>query len=185
MTDAESEIVLVVDDEPQLAEIFSLFLSTEYEVRTATSGAQALEEAEADVDVILLDRRMPEMTGDEVLAELHEREVDAMVGMITGVDPERDIVDMAFDDYLTKPVEKEDLLSFVENLLLRSTYDERGQEYFSLASKKAVLKAADNDDSAEYRELVDQLNELRDEIDGCLDAVFPTAKSLHGSGAER
>lgn len=165
------ETVLVVDDEPSLAELYSVFLDTEYDVRTATSGAEALEKADDEVAVILLDRRMPEMTGDEVLAELNERDIDPLVGMITGVDPDGDILDMQFDDYMTKPISKDDLLAFVETLLLRSNYDESGKRYFSLASKKAALEHAENDDSTEYRELVERMDELRSEIDVCLDAV--------------
>ncbi|MFB6105679.1 MAG: response regulator, partial [Halobacteriaceae archaeon] len=59
--------VVVVDDEEGIAEAYSYWLSDEYDVRTAQSGAGALETIDEDVDVVLLDRRMPDRSGDEVL----------------------------------------------------------------------------------------------------------------------
>lgn len=168
MTDAT---VLVVDDEPELTELYRAFLADEYDVRTATSGAEALEEADEAVDVALLDRRMPDMTGDEVLAELRSRGLDCMVAMLTAVEPGTEIVDMAFDDYKVKPVDRSDLLGLVDVLLERVTYDEQSREFFRLASKKAALEIAGNDDTEEYDRLVERIARVREEIDTTLDRV--------------
>jgi CheY-like chemotaxis protein len=67
MTRVDEGTVLVVDDEPQLAELYSMQLAEEYEVRTATGGPEALDLVDEEVDVALLDRRMPRMSGDELL----------------------------------------------------------------------------------------------------------------------
>ena len=172
--------VLVVEDEAQLAELFTAFLAPGYDVRTATSGQEALEMADEELDVVLLDRRMPDRSGDEVLAELVDRGVDAMFGMISGVDPDTDIVDMPFDDYLTKPVARDELLAFVETLELRSTFDACSQEFFQLASKRAALERAENDDTDEYHDLLERMKELRTEIDVTLDAVGPEPVEMGG-----
>jgi DNA-binding response OmpR family regulator len=111
----------------------------EYEVRTATGGPEALDLVDEEVDVALLDRRMPRMSGDELLDKLRERGIEAKVAMLTAVDPDVDIVDMPFDDYRTKPVAAAELRGLVRTLLLRASYDERCQEFFQLASKKAAL----------------------------------------------
>jgi len=57
-----------------------------------------------EVDAVLLDRRMPDVHGDEVLARLREEGCDCPVIMTTAVDPGMDILEMDFEDYLCKPV---------------------------------------------------------------------------------
>jgi CheY-like chemotaxis protein len=63
--------VLVVDDEQRAADTYANVLASEYDTRTAYGGEEALELVEtADFDVVLLDRRMPELTGDDILAAI-------------------------------------------------------------------------------------------------------------------
>lgn len=174
MTDSQAPTVLIVDDDSELADLYSKFLASEYDVRTATGGGEALEKADADVDVILLDRRMPELSGDEVLARLAGRGLDAQVAMLTAVEPERDIVDLPFDEYQTKPVTRDELLALVRVLLERAKYDEHSQRFFSLAVKKATLEAANEYGSEEYERIVTQLEDLRDGIDTTLEEVSET-----------
>lgn len=118
---------------------------------------------------MLLDRRMPEMSGDEVLTEMRERGLDVRVAMVTAVDPDFDIVDMAFDAYLTKPVTKPDLVETVEQLTTLSEYESGVREQFALAEKRAVLEIemseAELEASDEYAELTRRLEELEDETD--------------------
>ncbi|MFB6217786.1 MAG: response regulator [Halobacteriaceae archaeon] len=175
MTGAGNPRVLVVDDDTDVAELYSVYLSEEYDVRTATGGSEALRKADDTIDVALLDRRMPGMSGDEVLAELRERDIDCRVAMLTAVEPDTDIVAMPFDDYKVKPVDRGDLIGLVEVLLERAAYDERSQEFFSLASKKAALEVAGNDDTEEYDELVERIESVREEIDATLDSVSAEA----------
>ncbi|RAW46365.1 DNA-binding protein [Halorubrum sp. 48-1-W] len=170
-TDGSSPTVLAVDDEPDLAELYRIYLDERYDVRIATSGEEALEEMDEDVDVVLLDRRMPERTGHEVLSEIRGAGYDARIAMLTAVEPDVDIVDMPFDDYKTKPVTREDLVALVEVLLERAAFDERSQRFFALASKKAALEAAQSTDTEEYDELVEQLEAVRAEVDETLDRL--------------
>ncbi|MDY6819299.1 MAG: response regulator [Halobacteriales archaeon] len=171
MSDPTDATVLVVDDEHDIADLYSTLLEPEFDVKTATSGAEALEKADETVDVMLLDRRMPEMSGDEVLIELRERGVDCRVAMLTAIEPEKDIVELPFDDYEVKPVDQSDLLGLVEVLLKRDQFDRQSQEFFSLASKKAALEVAGNDDTPEYNRLANRVEELHAEIDATLEHV--------------
>ena len=171
MTDTEDATVLIVDDEPELATLYRTFLEGTYSVETATSGEDALEQVDEHVDVVVLDRRMPEMSGDEVLARLTEYGLDVQIAMLTAVEPEVDIIDLSFDDYITKPVDNEELLALVDVLLKRATYDERSQEFFQLAAKKATLETAGREQSAEYRELTDRLQQLQQEVDATLEEL--------------
>jgi len=161
--------VLAVDDEPDLAELYRVYLDSTYDVRIATGGEGALAEMDDSVDVVLLDRRMPDMSGHEVLSAMREAGYDARVAMLTAVEPDVDIVDMPFDDYKTKPVTKEDLLTLVEVLLHRAEFDEHSQEFFALASKKAVLEATDATNTDEYEELIDRMESVRERVDDTLD----------------
>ncbi|WP_418285853.1 response regulator [Halorubrum sp. DTA46] len=170
MTDgAARPTVLAVDDEPDLAELYRVYLDSAYDVRIATDGEAALAEMDDDVDVVLLDRRMPDMSGHEVLSAMREAGYDARIAMLTAVEPDVDIVDMPFDDYKTKPVSKEDLLTLVEVLLHRAEFDRHSQEFFALASKKAALEASGTTGTEEYEELLEKIERVRDRVDDTLD----------------
>jgi len=165
--------VLVVDDEPALAELYSAWLDREYTVRTATSGEEALAEIDAGVDVVLLDRRMPDLSGDEVLATIRDRDVNCRVAMVTAVNPEFDVIEMGFDDYLLKPVDHEELLTTVDCLDRRSEYDEKLQQYFALVSRRATLKQekteAELARSDEYADLGERIGALQAELDDLIE----------------
>ncbi|ELZ45683.1 response regulator receiver protein [Halorubrum californiense DSM 19288] len=161
--------VLAVDDESDLAELYRVYLDPVYDVRIATGGEGALDAMDDAVDVVLLDRRMPDMSGHEVLNAIRGDGYDARVAMLTAVEPDIDIVEMPFDDYKTKPVTKEDLVTLVEVLLHRAAFDERSQEFFALASKKAALEAAGTTNSDEYEELLERMEAVRLEVDDTLD----------------
>ena len=171
-------LVLVVEDEPDLADLYAAWLGDEYRVRTAYGGREALDqidEADDAVDAILLDRRMPGLSGDEVLTAVRDRGIDCRVAMVTAVEPDFDILEMGFDDYLVKPVTSDTLRETVEGLLRRGEYDTEVQELFSLTSKKAMLEseksASDLADNEEYQRLTDRIEELRERADESRDAV--------------
>ena len=169
---ADLPLVLVVEDEPDLADLYATWLRDDYRVRVAYGGREALDELDDEVDVVLLDRRMPDLSGDEALEAIRDRGVECRVAMVTAVEPDFDIVEMGFDDYLVKPVSRESLKETVENLLLRNTYDDGIQELFSLASKKAILEsekdAATLEEHEEYQKLSDRVDELRSQLDQAL-----------------
>ncbi len=163
--------VLVVDDEADLADLYTAWLEGEYDLRTAYGGSEALEAFDEDVDVALIDRLMPDMSGDEVLATIRERTdgEDVKVAMVTAVEPDFDILEMGFDDYLVKPIRREELLDAVDRLRSRATYDEKLQEYFALVSKRSALESQKSErelaEHAGYQELDAEVAETREELD--------------------
>jgi DNA-binding response OmpR family regulator len=171
MTAPEEGTVLLVEDEVNLAESYASILEREYTVRIATSGSAGLAKADDEVNVVLLDRRMPGMSGDELLATLVEEGISAKVAMLTAVEPEASVVEMPFDDYITKPIEDAELLALVDVLLRRAAYDERSQEFFRLAAKKATLETAGKEHTAEYEQLTDRLQALQAEVDRTLEEL--------------
>lgn len=175
MTDNSKVEILVVEDESDLAKVYTDILSRQFSVHTATGGEEALDIIDESIDIVLLDRRMPEMSGDEVLSAIRSRGLNCQVAMLTAVEPEQEIIDMPFDDYRLKPVSQSELVGLVETLRKRATYDALSQEYFSLVSKKAALELADNDEGEEYEMLLDQLDDLRTEMDTVLDRISAKA----------
>ncbi|GAA0279152.1 HalX domain-containing protein [Halobacterium noricense] len=172
MTDEEAR-VLVVDDDEALTDVYAEWLSERYAVQTATTGEAALHELDDAVDVVLLDRRMPGLSGEDVLDRIRHAEYDCRVAMVTGVRPNTDVVDLGFDEYLLKPVDRDDLHDVVDTLLDRSAYDDRLQELYALSSKRALLESEADDGDLEldesYQELVARIQELRDRIDDTMD----------------
>jgi len=164
---AGDRTVLVVDDDEEITETYRGMLEPEYTVITANSGEAALEKLHSSVDVVLLDRRMPGMTGDDVLDTIRSRERDCRVVMITAVEPDTDIIGMAFDEYLVKPVTNEQLHDVVEQMIRRSEGDDRIQEIFAVASKLATLEAKleydQLDESEAYKNLRATFFSLREE----------------------
>ncbi|THE63036.1 response regulator [Salinadaptatus halalkaliphilus] len=160
--------ILVVDDESRLADLFAAWLEADWSVETAYDGEQALEAMSESVDVVLLDRRMPGLSGDEVLEKFRDREYDSRVVMVTAVDPDFDIIQMGFDDYLVKPVSKDELLEMVEDVSTRSAYETDIQEYYALVSKKALLESEKPDreleTNEEYQQLCDRVTDLESQV---------------------
>jgi DNA-binding response OmpR family regulator len=166
LADSSSQpVVLIVDDEETVADTYALRLQNRYQTRTAYGGEQALEAIDDDVDGVLLDRRMPDIHGDDVLAEIRERGYDCKVIMATAVDPELNILEMDFDDYLCKPIFQETLVETLEKHLEdASGGDEELDEFFRIVSKLSVLEdektRAELEESEEYERLKQRAEEL-------------------------
>ena len=161
--------VLVVEDEDHLAELYSDYLSDEYDVRTAYGGTEALEMLSSDLDVVLLDRRMPVVSGSEVLAEIEERGYQCRVAMVTAVDPDFDIIDMGCDDYIVEPVTRDAIREVVDRLMRVTEYDERMRELTAKRLKRNVLQVEKSrtelEDSEGYQRLQNDIATLEAEID--------------------
>ena len=166
--DAESPTVLIVEDDADLAELYAVWIQEPYHTRVAHDGDQALDVLDEHVDIVLLDRRMPGLSGDEVLAEIRDREIDCHVAMVSAVAPDFDVVDMEFDDYLAKPVSKDDLHETIDELLARADYHEQVQDYCSLATRCAALETEKSevalDASDRYAELQEELADKRERL---------------------
>jgi two-component system OmpR family response regulator len=117
--------VLVVDDEPSLAELLSSVLRYEgWEVSTAGTGAEAIETArEFKPDAVILDIMLPDFNGLEVLRRLRAELPHVCVLFLTARDAVEDRVagiTAGGDDYVTKPFSLEEVLARLRGLLRRA-----------------------------------------------------------------
>jgi len=158
------QVVLVADDNDRVNTMHTAWLEGSYTVRTATDGEETLRNLDTDVGVVVLDRRMPGLSGDEVLDWIRSQRYDIRVVMVTSEDVDDDVLDLAFDAYLTKPVRKHELQSVVADLFERREYSAQLQAYLALRSKLALFNAEYPADSletnAEYQQLQDRLADM-------------------------
>jgi DNA-binding NtrC family response regulator len=114
-------VILVVDDDPGLRESFRLILEDEYEVLDVPDGAQALDIVRScQVDLVLLDIRLPGMDGLEVLERIKALDEQLDVILITAVKTLRTAVSamkLGALDYLTKPFDEEEVLTVIRRAL--------------------------------------------------------------------
>ena len=117
--------ILVVDDEQHVRRVLEVMLTRKgYRVDTAGGGEEALSAHHAEVfDLTILDLRMPDMDGLDVLAEIRRRDPDASVVMITAyasVETALTAMKNGAVDYIGKPFKEDEILLVVEKALERA-----------------------------------------------------------------
>lgn len=186
--------VLVVDDELGPRESLRMLLKPLYTVETAESGRVALEQLpQVRPDLVILDIKMPDMDGLEVLRRIKAADPSIEVVMITAY-ASLETVKLALSrgafEYLIKPFTRQDIEDVLRRALLRRQSDlgARGQiaalveEMRSLATKTRELEEAARREAAEQSLRVTQLSILREiarTITGNLDLKEVTRTVAH------
>ncbi len=171
--------VLVVDDDEEMADLYAGFLTDRYAVDVAYEGEAALERLiEGSYDVLLLDRKMPDISGDDVLVTLRDWELDVSVALVTGEKPDSDMLDRGFEEYLLKPVSRETLRTTVDDLLDSVSQDALWRELSELRVRKNILEV---ESTPEELRTNDQYEDLTARIDALVarlpDAMIEEADS--------
>jgi DNA-binding response OmpR family regulator len=114
--------ILVVDDDKSILRTFSRILQKGgYEVAVAETGKEALEKAETGrYDLALVDIRLPDMDGIDLLNKMQKTMRETIKIMITGFPSLENgvkVLDGGADAYLVKPVRPEELLMLIEEKL--------------------------------------------------------------------
>ena len=148
--------VLIVDDEPFNRTLLrSMFHGVNLTLLEATNGLEALEQLKNnDVDIILLDVRMPEMNGHELREKMTEMETldqIPVVGLTATLEPEKRklMLDSGWAEVLTKPVNPEEL----RRILFQIYKDRNMGTELDEADFKSLQKLTNNNDSF-YKELL-------------------------------
>ena len=124
--------VLIADDNPQGVELLEAYLAgCDYEIQTAADGDETLRKVHSwHPDLILLDIMMPKISGFEVCKRLKADQSTRSVAvlMITALDQPSDVdraVDAGTTDFLTKPINKAELLLRTRSALQSRRYKEQ------------------------------------------------------------
>jgi len=166
--------IMAVDDEVKnLALLEAILMPLGYDVEKARSGEEALAKIqESPPDMILLDIMMPDMTGYEVCKRLKGEESTQIIPivMITSlVDKESKIkgIEAGADDFLTKPVDKIELMARVNNLLKVKEYNDSIKDWSQMLQDKVI------EQTAKLRESFKQLEEAHARLkEAHLDTIF-------------
>jgi len=129
----EKESILVVDDDKNILESFKSILESEgYCVDMVESGREAIEKSKAKFyNLALLDIKLPDMEGTELLTKLHSDTPRMMKIMVTGYPSLENAVkslNLGADAYIIKPVDPEELLKLVEEKLREQRQAEKMSE---------------------------------------------------------
>jgi len=117
-----SRTILVVDDDKSILRTFTRILQKQdYKVDTAETGKEAIEKVESKhYDLALVDIKLPDTDGTELLARLKRQLQNTIKIMITGfpsIESGVKALDEGADAYLVKPVKPEDLLMLIKEKL--------------------------------------------------------------------
>jgi PAS domain S-box-containing protein len=135
----DKSLVLIVDDQPQNLELLEAYLVPQgYEVVTAFNGEEALEKISSQpIDLLLLDVMMPGMDGFEVTRRVRRMSPIRLIPIIL-VTALRDTdsrvkgIEAGCDDFISKPVDKMELLARVQSLLKVKAYNDLMNHYQSV-----------------------------------------------------
>jgi putative two-component system response regulator len=127
----DKQVILIVDDQPQNIELLEAYLvPQDYEIVTAKNGEEALGKLSGNpIDLILLDVMMPGMDGFEVIRRVRQDDKNRLLPIIlvTALQEKEDRVkgiDAGCDDFISKPVDKMELLARVRSLLKVKAYND-------------------------------------------------------------
>ncbi len=141
----DKPVILIVDDQPQNIELLEAYFVTEgYETITAINGEEALVKlSENQIDLILLDVKMPGMDGFEVTRRIRQDTKHQLLPIIlvTSLRDSEDRVkgiEAGCDDFISKPVDKMELLARVRSLLKVKAYNKLMSNYRAEELKRAL-----------------------------------------------
>lgn len=110
--------VLIADDDDALRESFKIWIDDSWTVLEATTGREALEQLDESVDVLVLDRKMPELSGPEVFERLDETSFNGRVIVVSAYKQDARLSESEVAEYVTKPLHKETLIELLEQAAL-------------------------------------------------------------------
>jgi len=146
--------ILIVDDEPNLRASLKMILMDKYNVMESGAGKDALNKVKKHlIDLVLLDIRLPELSGLDILARIKEIDESIDVIMLTAVntvDTAVEAIKKGAYDFITKPFDVDKLESIIdrlfekrnlvrENLYLRYEAS-RGSQFKEIIGKSSIMK---------------------------------------------
>ncbi len=163
--------ILIVDDDPDIAEIIAFALSKDrHATTTVHSGSAALQLLDREkFDLVILDVMMPRIDGFEVCRLVRQKDASTPIIMLTAKDEESDKVkglDLGADDYVTKPFSPRELLARVRALGRRVTRPQPGGGEPIIAGNRLAINLDDYEIATDGKPV--QLTPLEFELLRCM-----------------
>ena len=133
--------VLVVDDLPANVKLITAILKRDYEIIPAYSGEEAIEKVESEKpDIVLLDVMMPGIDGYEVCKRIKQGDSTrftpvVMITALSDVEDRIKAIEVGADDFLTKPINTQELITRTRSLLKAKRFHDQ------LVESKAIIEA--------------------------------------------
>lgn len=131
---------MVVENNQELSSQYRTWFEGFCTVYIANDCESAYSYFKNDIDVVLLDRELSDGSGEDILAWVRAMELEWSVAIVSGIDPPLRDLEMSFDDYLQKPVEKAEITTAIKRLYLRSKIGNHLNEFYALTTKKRLLE---------------------------------------------
>lgn len=132
MTESKPRILIVEDDENIRKTMKNILQQKGYETDTAKSGKDAEQKAKTNFyNLALLDIKLPDMEGTQLLAKLHKNKPKMVKIMVTGypsLENAMEALNQGADAYVTKPVKPAKLLALIKEKLEKQNQDEKMTE---------------------------------------------------------
>ena len=132
MTESKPRILIVEDDENIRKTMKNILQQKGYETDTAKSGKEAEQKAKTNFyNLALLDIKLPDMEGTQLLAKLHKNKPKMVKIMVTGypsLENAMEALNQGADAYVTKPVKPAKLLALIKEKLEKQTQAEKMTE---------------------------------------------------------
>ena len=156
--------VLVVDDEELNLKLIEAYLNEEYEIITAQSGTEALNKIIRDKpDIVLLDIMMPQINGYDVCKSIKENDATRFIPVVmctalSGSEAKVKAIEIGADDFLTKPINREELFARIKSLLKKKHYQDE------LVHDKEIIEQQNKALRQEHNELEQKVHERTEEL---------------------
>ena len=167
--------ILAIDDDPDYRDLYSIWLGERYDVEVAPEGPAGLETLTSDTDIVILDWEMPGPPGTEVAQQIAEGNHDPYVAMVSSREPDFEMFDAPIDEFVHKPVDRDDLERLIEQFRTQDAYHAALDDLFSLTRRLASLEAAYDEAELSSHEESDRLTQRiatkRAEVDEAIAAT--------------
>lgn len=153
--------VLLVETDTALRELYERWLSERFDVRPVRNGVAAERLLEDEIDVLVLNRILPDRSERAVFELVADREAEAGVVILTTQPPDLAVLDVPFDEYLLKPVDRFTLHEAVERAQRLVAVERCLRRYLRLLTKRDLVEsepiAGTLSNSERYEKLLDRI----------------------------
>ncbi|ESS12440.1 MAG: putative transcriptional regulator [uncultured archaeon A07HR60] len=158
--------VLIVDNDPRQVELLNAWLSTEYDVVTATDGESARTALDDTIQAAILNRHLPDTTGEAIIEEARAVGISPPTAFLSAVDVSVSAAELPADLLLTKPTTQEELLGAVKLLDRMNDFSDLRRKIRAREHRLKYVRETQGPavkTTAEYEQAEVTLEEMRDE----------------------